>query len=616
MGGGVQRVSNHAPIQSRSRGSILTTISSEVTVKVVNRHNIEQIKYFQDHAKIVKHLSFDPSGTYLAASSIDGVIYIYTWGEGEEEAKLYRKVDGIIRRLEVEDDASAACVWHPDGRIFACATATRDIATVSVADGAQQRSFRDGHFGDIVSLAWSPNGALLASASRDGGLVLWDTKTQSRQSQFNFERIQNITWNPTKGLDYLNWTNTWGEVVICPDFLTDDAHVRLLHGPPVRSPFFHDPLDESNAAGGRPPGFLANGGSPWVNGRSRKYPPRAGTPDSLDDLLNGSVQEDGEEDEISDGSELNWIEDDDGAGYTNANGKRPHSGARPRDQINKRARPCGSRRHGYNIRPYVHPPFQPGSTPWRGDRRYLCLNLTGFVWTIDQEKSSHHTITVEFYDRESHRDFHFTDPYLYDKACLNEKGALFTCPPSSSSTTSDRSGEADHPACIFYRPHETWTTGRADWRTELPAGEAVVTMALSDNFVTVVTDRGYVRLYTLFGTPYRIWRHKAPAGAVVTCAAYGDFVMIVSNGAVGPDGSSQLVYSIENVRSGQVCQDGDQVALPGEGSLQSIFFSDEGVSLSLPLRSTSSSAISSIPACQIFPQILTPASFAAGSIHL
>lgn len=46
------------------------------------------------------------------------------------------------------------------------------------------------------------------------------------------------------------------------------------------------------------------------------------------------------------------------------------------------------------------------------------LNLTGCVWTVDQE--THNTITVEFYDRELHRDFHFTDPYLYDRACLSK----------------------------------------------------------------------------------------------------------------------------------------------------------------------------------------------------
>ena len=54
---------------------------------------------------------------------------------------------------------------------------------------------------------------------------------------------------------------------------------------------------------------------------------------------------------------------------------------------------------------------------WR-ELTILGLNLTGFVWTVDQD--THHTVTVEFYDREYHRDFHFTDPYLYDKACLSK----------------------------------------------------------------------------------------------------------------------------------------------------------------------------------------------------
>ena len=55
------------------------------------------------------------------------------------------------------------------------------------------------------------------------------------------------------------------------------------------------------------------------------------------------------------------------------------------------------------------------------------LNLTGAVWTVDQE--THHTVTVEFYDREAHRDFHFTDPYMYDKACLSESSTyrVFFC---------------------------------------------------------------------------------------------------------------------------------------------------------------------------------------------
>ena len=43
--------------------------------------------------------------------------------------------------------------------------------------------------------------------------------------------------------------------------------------------------------------------------------------------------------------------------------------------------------------------------------------MIGHVWTVDQD--THNTVTCEFYDREAHHQFFFTDVYLYDKACLS-----------------------------------------------------------------------------------------------------------------------------------------------------------------------------------------------------
>ena len=48
---------------------------------------------------------------------------------------------------------------------------------------------------------------------------------------------------------------------------------------------------------------------------------------------------------------------------------------------------------------------------------FLACNMIGHVWTVDQD--THNTVTCEFYDREAHHQFFFTDPYLYDKACLS-----------------------------------------------------------------------------------------------------------------------------------------------------------------------------------------------------
>ncbi|EXJ93715.1 chromosome transmission fidelity protein 4 [Capronia coronata CBS 617.96] len=509
--------------------------SDELEIKIVNRHDIEQITILRDHPKPIKHLTYDPFGKYLAASCTNGVIYVYALTA--PEPTLFRTIDGVIKRLETAEFATSRCVWHPDGRAFACATATRDIQVISVEDGAHQRVFSGAHHNDITSLAWSHNGAMLASSSADDQLVIWKTKTQTVLKQFNYEKIINVTWQ-NHGENIFNWTTSQGEVFIIPDFLKDEAHVKLLKGPKVRAPFFHDPLEEKAAA--------VNGRRPLINGQGKQ---RAGTPDSLDELLGPE-------------EEYDWIEDDDGAGYINENGKRPNG------HLGEVVGHLPKRNRQDVWQPQVHEPFQPGATPWRGNRKYLCLNLIGFVWTVDQD--THNTVTVEFYDRELYRDFHFTDPFRYDIACLNEFGTLFAAPAKDG-----------QPAVIFYRPHETWTA-RSDSRIILPDGEEATCIALSARYIVAVTNRNYVRVWTLFGTPVRMWRMKSTPA--VTCAAWGDYVMTVGNGPVGADGCTQLMYSIDDVRRDESFQNEDILALgtvlpdsqDEEVTLKALFWSDVG----------------------------------------
>ncbi len=149
---------------------------SELEVKIVNITDTYRVLYLRDLPKPVKHLSYDPSGTYIAASCTDGIVYIYSLSS--EEPDLIRKVDGLIRNLETESKSSSRAAWHPDGRAFAAPTATRDIQVLSTGDGERQRAFAGGHMGDITALAWSPNGAMLLTASSDRKIVLWDAETQ------------------------------------------------------------------------------------------------------------------------------------------------------------------------------------------------------------------------------------------------------------------------------------------------------------------------------------------------------------------------------------------------------------------------------------------------------
>lgn len=511
--------------------------SDELTVKLVRTDDNTKIRHLKEHNKPTKHLAFDPKGSTATLACTDGIIYVYSLTS--EEPELIKKVDGIIGVLDTESETSSKISWHPDGRAFAVPTPTRDIQVISKNDWEKQRVFANGHNGDVTTLAWSPNGAILASAGKDKKILLWETKTQSVIARLDYADVMDIAWHSKDNI--VSFTNSNGEVYIHPDFVPEQYEPLLKLGKQP-APFIHDPLSESTNF--RRP--LENGA-----GASTTTLPQRRRAASYDSLMGDNLVDDDDD----------FVVDDDGAGYAlNGNGKRIH------DDYDVFGEPASKRPH---IEPQYHEAFQPGSTPWRGNRKYLCLNLIGFVWTVDQD--GHNTVTVEFYDHEFHRDFHFTDTFLYDKACLTESGTLFSCPPKDNI-----------PATIFYRPHETWTN-RTDWRTQLPKGEAVLSMSLSDSFITVTTSANYVRVYTLFGIPYRVYRPKSTP--MVTCVSWRDYVMTIGNGPVGADGHTRLLYTIENVKRDEICQNEDTVALPEGATLKSVFFSDNGVS-KIPQHST------------------------------
>lgn len=100
-------------------------------------------------------------------------------------------------------------------------------------------------------------------------------------------------------------------------------------------------------------------------------------------------------------------------------------------------------------------------------------------------------------------------------------------------------------------------------------------LALSESYIVASTSKDYVRVYTLFGTPFRVYRQKSQA---VTCSAWRDYIMTIGNGPVSADGrQTTLQYTVENVKRDEICQNEDVVALPSGAQLQSVFFSETGV---------------------------------------
>jgi len=92
-------------------------------VKVVNTQDMTRVIYLREQSRPVKHVSFDYSGSTLAVSCSDGIVYFYSLSS--EEPQLIKRLDGLIKMTETDSQSSTKVIWHPDGRAFAAPTPTK-----------------------------------------------------------------------------------------------------------------------------------------------------------------------------------------------------------------------------------------------------------------------------------------------------------------------------------------------------------------------------------------------------------------------------------------------------------------------------------------------------------
>lgn len=96
------------------------------------------IMVLRDHLRPVKQVAFDVSGTTLAASCTDGMIYMYSLSS--EQPQLVKRVDGMIKMEQSDSEANIRVAWHPDGRAWVVPTLTRGKSPIrDLVHGANSR---------------------------------------------------------------------------------------------------------------------------------------------------------------------------------------------------------------------------------------------------------------------------------------------------------------------------------------------------------------------------------------------------------------------------------------------------------------------------------------------
>lgn len=163
-------------------------MASQITVFDFEKRQI--LQRFNAHPDGVYALQFSPDGATLLSGGKDGNVNYWYFSTGEL-LNLVSDSAGPVYGISFspKDQALAVTGWHPS-------SANADLEILNARTGQMIRRLEEP--GQVVCLAYSPDGATLATAGTDQLISLWDVATGRLRAKFTGHTgvVWSLAWSP------------------------------------------------------------------------------------------------------------------------------------------------------------------------------------------------------------------------------------------------------------------------------------------------------------------------------------------------------------------------------------------------------------------------------------
>ncbi len=183
-------------------GATLASGSADTTVRLWDASDPSAPKALGEpltgHTSEVRSVAFSPDGTTLASWGADGTIRLWDASDPNAPKALGEPLTG-------HTSAVLSVAFSPDGKTLASGSADGtvrlwDVSTTlntGVSDPSAPKPLGEpltGHTGWVWSVAFSPDGATLASGSADGTVRLWDASDPSAPKALGEPLTGHTSW--------------------------------------------------------------------------------------------------------------------------------------------------------------------------------------------------------------------------------------------------------------------------------------------------------------------------------------------------------------------------------------------------------------------------------------